>query len=107
MELQLLLLGSLDQLQQQLSTVAEALLKGEVRSPDPYLGVLSPALYGLEDCNVYGYVAASQVKVLALVRDGACRHKRDEEAILRSLLRQLLLGSADHDVDLLGSYLLR
>ena len=67
-------------------------LKKEVKSPDCYLGVLSPALFGVEDCNVYGYVAASRVKVLALVREGACRQRRDEEAILRSLLRQLRLG---------------
>eukprot|EP00439_Symbiodinium_sp_Y106_P049348 s815_g6.t1 len=47
------------------------------------------------DCNIYGYVAATRVKVLAIVRDGACRQRRDEEAILRSMLRQVNLLYVD------------
>ncbi|CAK9080413.1 unnamed protein product, partial [Durusdinium trenchii] len=91
LELQLLLHSSLDQVEAQLQHVAQALQKGEAKSFDPYLGILSPALFDAEDCNIYGYVAATRIKVLAIVRDGACQKRRDEEAILRSMLRQLNL----------------
>eukprot|EP00442_Polarella_glacialis_P048946 CAMPEP_0115065368 /NCGR_PEP_ID=MMETSP0227-20121206/10213_1 /TAXON_ID=89957 /ORGANISM="Polarella glacialis, Strain CCMP 1383" /LENGTH=170 /DNA_ID=CAMNT_0002451151 /DNA_START=91 /DNA_END=601 /DNA_ORIENTATION=- len=91
LELQLLLYASLDQVEAQLRSVARALQQQEARGSDPYLGILSPALFDVEDCNIYGYVSATHVKVLAMVRDGVCKQRRDEEAILRSLLRQLNL----------------
>ncbi|CAJ1448456.1 unnamed protein product [Effrenium voratum] len=93
--LQLLLHAALDQAEVQLQNVAQALQKGEAKGSDPYVGILSPALFDVEDCNIYGYVAATRVKVLAIVRDGACRQRRDEEAILRSMLRQLNLLYVD------------
>ncbi|CAJ1374952.1 unnamed protein product [Effrenium voratum] len=95
MKLQLLLHAALDQAEVQLQNVAQALQKGEAKGSDPYVGILSPALFDVEDCNIYGYVAATRVKVLAIVRDGACRQRRDEEAILRSMLRQLNLLYVD------------
>ncbi|CAJ1332175.1 unnamed protein product, partial [Effrenium voratum] len=95
LELQLLLHAALDQAEVQLQNVAQALQKGEAKGSDPYVGILSPALFDVEDCNIYGYVAATRVKVLAIVRDGACRQRRDEEAILRSMLRQLNLLYVD------------
>merc|ERR1719263_1888700 len=57
--------------------------------PEPFLGLLTPALIMLEDYNVWGYVTATRVKILAIVRDGASKNRKDEENILRSLFRSL------------------
>merc|ERR1719272_960514 len=89
MDLLLALQSSLDQADVHLRAAAQAAQRGETRNPDPFLGVLSPALFGAEDYNVYGYVSATNVKVLGIIRDGVCKQRRDEDAILRSLLRQL------------------
>ena len=95
LELQLLLCASLDQVEVQLRTVGQALQRGEAKGCDPYLGVLCPALFDVEDCNIYGYVSATHVKILAIVRDGVCKQRRDEEAIMRSMLKQLNLLYVD------------
>merc|ERR1711920_401909 len=89
LELMLLLNTSIDQVEVHLKAVMQALQRNETRNPDPYLGILSPALFDAEDVNIYGHMAATQVKVLAVIRDGMCKQKRDEDNILRSLLRQL------------------
>eukprot|EP00439_Symbiodinium_sp_Y106_P054087 s815_g7.t1 len=49
LELQLLLHAALDQVEVQMQNVAQALLKGEAKGSDPYLGLLSPALFDAQD----------------------------------------------------------
>mmetsp|Transcript_6581 Transcript_6581/g.13141 ORF Transcript_6581/g.13141 Transcript_6581/m.13141 type:complete len:131 (-) Transcript_6581:42-434(-) len=85
----LLAYGAMDQLQLRVRIHAEALQRGETRTPDPYLGVLMHALVNTEDCNIFGYISASNVKVLAIVRDTGDKQREKEDVILRSLLRQL------------------
>merc|ERR1712039_201931 len=91
LELSLLLFASLDQVEHHLTASEKAFQKGENQNPDPYLGILTPALFNAEDCNVYGHISATNVIVLVLVRASLCKQLRDEDNIMRSLLRQLHL----------------
>mmetsp|Transcript_96264 Transcript_96264/g.269360 ORF Transcript_96264/g.269360 Transcript_96264/m.269360 type:complete len:174 (+) Transcript_96264:104-625(+) len=94
LDLHMQLFASMDQLDAQFKTMSEALQRGETKSPDPFLGVLTPALVDFEDHNIYAQVSASQVKVIAVVRDGVCKKAHEEEQV-RSLLRQLLVLYTD------------
>mmetsp|Transcript_110783 Transcript_110783/g.196260 ORF Transcript_110783/g.196260 Transcript_110783/m.196260 type:complete len:160 (-) Transcript_110783:52-531(-) len=93
-EAQLALYAALDQADVHLRASQQAVQRGETRSPDPYLGILSPALFNSEDVNTYGYVSATQVKVFVVIRDGV-KQRREEDTIMRSLLKQLYLLYVD------------
>eukprot|EP00929_Paragymnodinium_shiwhaense_P104820 TRINITY_DN6955_c0_g1_i1.p1 TRINITY_DN6955_c0_g1~~TRINITY_DN6955_c0_g1_i1.p1 ORF type:complete len:172 (+),score=41.94 TRINITY_DN6955_c0_g1_i1:138-653(+) len=95
LEILLALQCSLDQVGLHLRLAAQAIQRGESRAQEPYLGVLTPVLFNAEEYNIYGYLSATNVKVLAIVKDGLCKQRRDEDALMRSLLRQLHLLQVD------------
>mmetsp|Transcript_38103 Transcript_38103/g.75575 ORF Transcript_38103/g.75575 Transcript_38103/m.75575 type:complete len:177 (-) Transcript_38103:45-575(-) len=95
LELSLLLFASLDQVEMQLRASAQAAQRGDTKNSDPYLGILTPALFNVEDCNIYGYVSATNVKILAVVREDAVKQRRDEDSVLRSMMKALNFLYAD------------
>eukprot|EP00927_Polykrikos_kofoidii_P075737 TRINITY_DN72180_c0_g1_i1.p2 TRINITY_DN72180_c0_g1~~TRINITY_DN72180_c0_g1_i1.p2 ORF type:complete len:164 (-),score=14.38 TRINITY_DN72180_c0_g1_i1:119-610(-) len=96
LEVLLVLQSSMDQLEAKVRAASQAILRGDARGHDSHLGVVCPVLVGgEEDYNVYGHVSATQVKVLAVVRDGPFKQRREEDAVVRSLLRQLHLLYVD------------
>mmetsp|Transcript_60099 Transcript_60099/g.143217 ORF Transcript_60099/g.143217 Transcript_60099/m.143217 type:complete len:171 (-) Transcript_60099:34-546(-) len=89
LELQLVLYSALDQVEAQLRSANQAIQRGETRPMEPYLGLLTPALLHTEDFNVYGFVSATYVKILAIVREGMSKQRKDEDQTLRLMFRQL------------------
>mmetsp|Transcript_163370 Transcript_163370/g.523804 ORF Transcript_163370/g.523804 Transcript_163370/m.523804 type:complete len:126 (+) Transcript_163370:224-601(+) len=46
-------------------------------------------LFFFEDYNVFAHISTSQLKILAVVKDGLCKQNQTEESVLRQMLRQL------------------
>mmetsp|Transcript_21845 Transcript_21845/g.40188 ORF Transcript_21845/g.40188 Transcript_21845/m.40188 type:complete len:169 (+) Transcript_21845:119-625(+) len=89
LELQFALFCALDQVETQLRVTTQAIQRGETRPMEPYLGLLTPALLHAEDYNIYGFVAATSVKILATVREGLSKQRGDEDQMLKQLFQEL------------------
>merc|ERR1712032_278474 len=87
-ELQLVLYSALDQIDVHVRNALQAATRGDTKAPDTFLGVLTPALVDMEEHSVYGFISATKVKIMAVVREHVCKQKKDEELIVRSLLKQ-------------------
>uniref|UniRef100_A0A7S4R3J2 Trafficking protein particle complex subunit n=1 Tax=Alexandrium monilatum TaxID=311494 RepID=A0A7S4R3J2_9DINO len=89
-DLKQLVLGAQEQLEDHIRNAVQAMQRGDGRSTDPFLGVLTPTLVDGKDCSVYGYISACNMKVLVLALDHGVSNSKDlQTPILRSLLRQL------------------
>lgn len=88
LEMHLVLFSALDQIEVHLRNAVQAYSRGETKAPESFLGILSPALIDLVEHNVYGFITATKVKMMAVVRENACKQRKDEETIMRSMFKQ-------------------
>lgn len=87
--LQMILHASLDQAVARLGVMQR---RYDTWNLDPFLGILTPALFDDEYINVYGYVSTTRVKILVAVHDDLSiqsAQQKNIDDVMRSLFRHL------------------